>query len=78
MVRKKIATISDAGHVSGRDPKRCAFCGQKSWAGRTDINGLFLCEPCCQRGERILKEQSSRRRAERWTLGFLEDSSSVR
>ena len=42
---------------SGRTPKPCAFCGQKSWAGRTDLSGVFLCEACARRGERLLKEQ---------------------
>ncbi len=42
-----------------RTPQPCAFCGQKSSAGRTDLSGLFLCEECCKRGEKILKARRS-------------------
>jgi hypothetical protein len=44
---------------SGRIARVCAFCKRKSWAGRTDLSGMFLCEACCQRGEKILKARRS-------------------
>lgn len=42
------------GH--GRDPRPCGFCGESSWAGRMDLEGNFLCEPCVKKAEKLLAE----------------------
>jgi hypothetical protein len=64
MARKKPGPISHARRVSSRTPKRCQFCGQTSWAGRTDLSGLFLCDACCRRGGQIILKARRRKKEE--------------
>ena len=40
----------------GREGRPCGFCGETSWAGRGDLEGNFLCQPCVELGEKLLPE----------------------
>lgn len=45
----------------GREPRPCGFCGLASFAGRGDIHGNFLCEPCVKTAEKLMAEERRRR-----------------
>jgi hypothetical protein len=51
----------------GREPRPCGFCGESSWAGRGDLAGNFLCEPCVKKAEALIaaEQQAHTRKLKR-------------